>query len=152
MCWPQIGYNHYAGRRGFDLPHTRRLLRSFWPEYYTFHWGAGSLTHADSAKYLWTPGLDHCKEHGATTLTKSNQPAPQIIGGTCDSSNSKDGTRAAPWNAEAQPEKKGGGKRPGRSKTKLHEADIAKMIKPKPGRKLKWLSWVVHWEGSSQRQ
>ena len=142
MLLLQIGYNHYAGRRGFDLPHTRRLLRSFWPEYYAFHWGAGSLTHADSAKYLWTPGLDQCKERGAATLTKSQNPAPKR-GGMCDSSNGNDGTCAAPWNTEPWQDKKDGGNKPDKSKSKIHDADVGKMLKPKPGRKLKWVSWGV---------
>ena len=146
MLLLQIGYNHYAGRRGFDLPHTRRLLRSFWPEYYTFHWGAGSLTHADSAKYLWTPGLDQCNERGAATLTKSQNHVPEI-GSTCPSSNGKDGTCEAPWNAEPWQEKKDGGNKADRSKSKVQEADIAKMLKPKPGRKLRWSSWVARSRG-----
>jgi hypothetical protein len=54
---PQVAYNHYVGRRGLQMPWTQQLLERFWPEGYDFHWGAGTLTHADSARRLWTPGL-----------------------------------------------------------------------------------------------
>jgi hypothetical protein len=53
----EIGYNHYVGRLGLRMPETQRLLQRKWPDWYEFHWGLGTLTHADSAALLWRPGV-----------------------------------------------------------------------------------------------
>lgn len=53
----EIGYNHFVGRLGVKLPETAALLARSWPDYYTFSWGLGTLSHADTAKQLWRPGL-----------------------------------------------------------------------------------------------
>ncbi|KAI8464060.1 MAG: hypothetical protein J3K34DRAFT_526509 [Monoraphidium minutum] len=63
----EIGYNHYVGRLGLRLPETARLLGRSWPDTFTFSWGLGTLTHADSAAALWRPGLKRgtlCKRRG----------------------------------------------------------------------------------------
>lgn len=53
----EVAYNHYAGRLGMELPETAKLLRKYWPESHEFHWGLGTLTHADSAQSLWQLGV-----------------------------------------------------------------------------------------------
>eukprot|EP00775_Hariotina_reticulata_P012621 gene12621-12751_t len=53
----EIGYNHYAGRLGLDMPETAALLANNWPEYYSFCWGLSTATHAESASLLWHLGL-----------------------------------------------------------------------------------------------
>eukprot|EP00775_Hariotina_reticulata_P010584 gene10584-10742_t len=53
----EIGYNHYVGRLGMKMPETALLLQTKWPDYVSFHWGGGSLTHAASAWQLWRPGV-----------------------------------------------------------------------------------------------
>lgn len=50
-------YNHYAGRLGIRMPETAALLSRYPLEHYEFHWGATTLTHADTAYQLWRPGL-----------------------------------------------------------------------------------------------
>jgi hypothetical protein len=37
---------------GWPMPQTAALLTKHRPEGYVFHWGAGSLTHADTAAEL----------------------------------------------------------------------------------------------------
>ena len=51
-CCAEVGYNHFAGRRGLQLPQTAALLAQCRPEGYEFHWGLGSLTHANTAATL----------------------------------------------------------------------------------------------------
>ena len=53
----EIGYNHYIGRLGMSMPETQKLLQRTWPDWYTFHWGLGTLTHGDTAQYLWRSGV-----------------------------------------------------------------------------------------------
>eukprot|EP00879_Flechtneria_rotunda_P022507 GHRR01023758.1.p2 GENE.GHRR01023758.1~~GHRR01023758.1.p2 ORF type:complete len:279 (+),score=87.28 GHRR01023758.1:1347-2183(+) len=53
----EMGYNHYVGRLGMKLPETAALLARSWPEWQEFHWGLGTLTHANSAQYLWRSGI-----------------------------------------------------------------------------------------------
>lgn len=53
----EIAYNHFVGRLGMESPETARLLRRNWPEHHEFHWGLGTLTHADSATLLWQLGV-----------------------------------------------------------------------------------------------
>jgi hypothetical protein len=53
----EIGYNHFVGRLGMKLPETARLLAAFPVDYYTFSWGLGTLTHANTAGDLWRAGL-----------------------------------------------------------------------------------------------
>eukprot|EP00878_Enallax_costatus_P031100 GHUV01033963.1.p1 GENE.GHUV01033963.1~~GHUV01033963.1.p1 ORF type:complete len:177 (-),score=14.84 GHUV01033963.1:24-554(-) len=53
----EIAYNHFAGRLGMQLVETQRLLRKNWPEHHEFHWGQGTLTHADTATMLWQWGV-----------------------------------------------------------------------------------------------
>lgn len=50
-------YNHYAGRLGIPLPETAKLLSRYPIEHHEFHWGQGTLSHADTAYQLWRPGL-----------------------------------------------------------------------------------------------
>jgi len=54
----EIGYNHYVGRLGMSMPETQKLLQRTWPDWYTFHWGQGTLTHGDTAQYLWRNGVN----------------------------------------------------------------------------------------------
>jgi len=54
----EIGYNHYVGRLGMDMPETQILLQRKWPDWYDFHWGQGTLTHGDTAQYLWRNGVN----------------------------------------------------------------------------------------------
>ncbi|KIY93326.1 hypothetical protein MNEG_14637 [Monoraphidium neglectum] len=64
----EIGYNHFVGRLGMKLPETARLLARSWPDTYSFSWGLGTLTHADSASQLWRSGLKAsalCKKSAA---------------------------------------------------------------------------------------
>ncbi|KAF8067393.1 MER3 [Scenedesmus sp. PABB004] len=53
----EVGYNHYAGRLGVQLPETARMLARSWPEWQEFHWGLGTLTHAGTAQALWRDGV-----------------------------------------------------------------------------------------------
>jgi len=53
----EIGFNHYVGRLGMWLPETAALISKNWPDWYEFHWGLTTLTHADSATYLWRRGV-----------------------------------------------------------------------------------------------
>jgi hypothetical protein len=46
-----------AGRLGVAMPETAALLAANPVEYYVFHWGLGTLTHAGSAAVLWQPGV-----------------------------------------------------------------------------------------------
>jgi hypothetical protein len=50
-------YNHYAGRLGIPMPETAKLLSRYPIEHHEFHWGLGTLSHADTAYQLWRPGL-----------------------------------------------------------------------------------------------
>jgi len=59
---PPCRYNHYVGRLGIKLPETAALIRRYPLEHHEFHWGQGTLSHADTAYQLWRPGLS------ATTL------------------------------------------------------------------------------------
>jgi hypothetical protein len=53
----ELGFNHYVGRLGMWLPETAALIARRWPDYYEFHWGLSTLTHADSAGLLWRRGV-----------------------------------------------------------------------------------------------
>jgi hypothetical protein len=53
----ELGYNHYVGRLGMNLPQTRELLQRFAPEWWEMAWGLGTLGAADTAGQLWRPGL-----------------------------------------------------------------------------------------------
>lgn len=53
----ELAYNHYVGRLGLAMPETATLVANNWPDYFTFHWGLATLTHADSAAQLWRPGV-----------------------------------------------------------------------------------------------
>lgn len=67
----EVGYNHFAGRLGMSMPETAALLAANPVEYYVFHWGLGTLTHAGSAAALWRPGAtDHnlCAPGGSGQL------------------------------------------------------------------------------------
>lgn len=55
--WAEIAYNHYVGRLGMRLPETAKLLARNPIDWYTFSWGLGTLSHADTAKELWRPGV-----------------------------------------------------------------------------------------------
>lgn len=50
-------YNHYAGRLGIPMPETAALIKRYPIEHHEFHWGQGTLSHADTAYQLWRPGL-----------------------------------------------------------------------------------------------
>jgi len=54
---------HYmcAGRLGLKMPETAALLKMGWPEWQSFHWGLGTLTHGDTARVLWRAGLPKAK-------------------------------------------------------------------------------------------
>lgn len=54
---PPQGYNHFVGRLGMRLPETARLLSRYPVDYYEFCWGSCTLTHADTARALWRPGV-----------------------------------------------------------------------------------------------
>lgn len=54
----EVAYNHFAGRLGMELLETQKLLRRHWPEHHEFHWGQGTLTHADTATMLWQWGVN----------------------------------------------------------------------------------------------
>jgi hypothetical protein len=49
----EVAYNHYVGRLGLSLPETQRFIRNRPQDWFSFHWGLGTLTHADSASMLW---------------------------------------------------------------------------------------------------
>jgi hypothetical protein len=51
-------YNHFAGRLGLTMPETAMLLKRYPVEHHEFHWGQGTLTHADTAYQLWRGGLN----------------------------------------------------------------------------------------------
>ncbi|KAI8474482.1 MAG: hypothetical protein J3K34DRAFT_518210 [Monoraphidium minutum] len=53
----ELGYNHFAGRLGMQLPETRRLLSRYPVDYFEFCWGSCTLTHADTAGPLWRAGV-----------------------------------------------------------------------------------------------
>ena len=74
----QIAYNHYVGRRGLEMPWTRKLLERYWPEGTDFHWGTGTLTHADTAKWLWVPGVNPIT-CSAALLQPATPVAPQPV-------------------------------------------------------------------------
>jgi hypothetical protein len=69
-----VGYNHYVGRLGMKLPQLARLITRDWPETFTFGWGLGTLTHADSASRLWRPGVR------ASTLCRGGGGAKRAAG------------------------------------------------------------------------
>lgn len=50
-------YNHFWGRLGIQMPETAALIKRYPLESHDFHWGQGTLTHADTASVLWRPGL-----------------------------------------------------------------------------------------------
>lgn len=45
----EMGYNHFHGRMGLELPNTKQLIAKNRPCAYVFHWGLDSLSHYDSA-------------------------------------------------------------------------------------------------------
>ncbi|KIZ03532.1 secreted protein [Monoraphidium neglectum] len=51
-CGWEVGYNHFNGRRGLQLPITAGMLNRKRPEKYVFHWGLGTLTHFQAARAL----------------------------------------------------------------------------------------------------
>jgi hypothetical protein len=53
----ELGYNHFAGRLGMNLPETAKLLQQNPIDWFTFSWGLATMTHADTAKSLWRPGV-----------------------------------------------------------------------------------------------
>ncbi|GBF87978.1 hypothetical protein Rsub_00690 [Raphidocelis subcapitata] len=53
----ELGYNHFAGRLGMNLPETAKLLAQNPVDWYEFCWGLSTITHADSAKELWRAGV-----------------------------------------------------------------------------------------------
>jgi hypothetical protein len=55
----EMGFNHYVGRLGMWLPETAALISRNWPDWYEFHWGLTTLTHADSATFLWRRGVSN---------------------------------------------------------------------------------------------
>jgi hypothetical protein len=52
-CGWEVGYNHYKGRMGWDMPNTAAMLAKHRPEDYVFHWGMGTLTHYRTAEVLY---------------------------------------------------------------------------------------------------
>lgn len=52
-CGWEVGYNHYHGRMGMNMPETEQLLAKNRPEAYVFSWGLGTLTHYGSAEVLF---------------------------------------------------------------------------------------------------
>lgn len=54
----EAGMNHFSARLGMELPETAALLARHTPEHALFAWGAGTLTHADTATALWRAGLE----------------------------------------------------------------------------------------------
>jgi hypothetical protein len=63
----EVGYNHYVGRLGMKMPELAGLLSRNPVDWYTFSWGLGTLTHADTAKDTWRRGLTSktlCKKSG----------------------------------------------------------------------------------------
>jgi len=55
----ELGYNHFVGRLGMKLPETAKLLQQNPVDWFTFSWGLATLTHADTARSLWRPGVKH---------------------------------------------------------------------------------------------
>ncbi|WIA35436.1 hypothetical protein OEZ86_003877 [Tetradesmus obliquus] len=53
-CGWEVGYNHYKGRMGWEMPQTAKMLAAHRPEKYVFHWGLGTLTHYRTAEALHT--------------------------------------------------------------------------------------------------
>ncbi|GBF98901.1 hypothetical protein Rsub_11539 [Raphidocelis subcapitata] len=53
----ELGFNHFVGRLGMQLPETARLLARYPVDWFEFTWGLGTLTHADTARVLWRPGV-----------------------------------------------------------------------------------------------
>jgi hypothetical protein len=53
----EIAFNHYVGRLGMWLPETATLLSRWWPDWFEFHWGLSTLTHADAATHIWRRGV-----------------------------------------------------------------------------------------------
>eukprot|EP00878_Enallax_costatus_P021549 GHUV01022820.1.p1 GENE.GHUV01022820.1~~GHUV01022820.1.p1 ORF type:complete len:106 (-),score=20.97 GHUV01022820.1:1547-1864(-) len=51
----EVGYNHYKGRMGWEMPNTAAMLAKHRPEKYVFHWGLGTLTHYRTAEVLHRP-------------------------------------------------------------------------------------------------
>lgn len=49
----EVGYNHYKGRMGWEMPNTAAMLAKHRPEDYVFHWGLGTLTHYKTAELLY---------------------------------------------------------------------------------------------------
>ncbi|KAF6261585.1 chondroitin AC/alginate lyase [Scenedesmus sp. NREL 46B-D3] len=92
----EVGFNHYAGRLGMSMPETAALLQANPVEYYVFHWGLGSLTHAGSAALLWQPGVtvdalcpqppgasaNSSTAGGDTSAGGSTSPDPAVGGST----------------------------------------------------------------------
>jgi hypothetical protein len=76
------------------MPETAALLSANPVEYYVFHWGMGSLTHAGSAALLWQPGVnaatlcpassgagaDNSSTAGEPPAGASISPAPALDG------------------------------------------------------------------------
>eukprot|EP00878_Enallax_costatus_P024210 GHUV01025815.1.p1 GENE.GHUV01025815.1~~GHUV01025815.1.p1 ORF type:complete len:268 (+),score=78.55 GHUV01025815.1:397-1200(+) len=54
-CGWEVGYNHYKGRMGWEMPNTAAMLAKHRPEKYVFHWGLGTLTHYRTAEVLHRP-------------------------------------------------------------------------------------------------
>eukprot|EP00775_Hariotina_reticulata_P012300 gene12300-12436_t len=69
----EIGYNHFVGRLGLKMPETAALLAKYWPESYRFHWGLGTLTHADTAAELWRPGIDSSTLCSASAIVAADE-------------------------------------------------------------------------------
>jgi hypothetical protein len=59
LCCPCFThrFNHFAGRLGIPMPETAALIRRYPVESHEFHWGQGTLTHADTATVLWRAGV-----------------------------------------------------------------------------------------------
>ncbi|KAF6262671.1 chondroitin AC/alginate lyase [Scenedesmus sp. NREL 46B-D3] len=72
----EMGYNHYVGRLGMRLPETAALLARSWPEWQEFHWGSGTLTHAETAQPLWRTGVTSTAICNKATTTVRAAAAP----------------------------------------------------------------------------
>lgn len=53
----ELGYNHYVGRLGMQLPQTTALLQRHNIDWYAMHFGLGTISHANTAALLWRIGL-----------------------------------------------------------------------------------------------
>lgn len=67
----EVAHNHFVGRLGMKMPETAALLAGNWPEWQSFHWGLGSLSHAGTAGELWRPGV----QHAALCSSQASAPA-----------------------------------------------------------------------------